>query len=355
MAPLFRRGRNGAGPDRPKGASAFFRGRNRSGPNQAAAAVKRFWSWWVIARHEVAVAIDRGAHQQVRGLIEPKARGLHQDLAWYVGPGVQARYMLVLTGSRRPDLRPLTERWRRAGPPDDATWEYHPAAPAEPDAFAGPVASTAMIYADDRRCRLDLTVFHPVFDQLDEADRNRVADVLVGWALGEDETDRWIGEIDTSTDRPLDSVPVAMLASVTSQLTDRWGGDRWSMIEGSFGDRRLIAAVRHPLHRVDHPLLDQHLAVRLPYRETTPDGLPSRHALDELLYFEEALVARLRGQALFVAHQTTSGERLLHFYADSTASPIPIVRASLNGYPGPTPSVLAQLDPGWESIGHLRT
>src|SRR5664279_6342621 len=126
------------------------------------------------------------------------------------------------------------------------------------------------------------------------------------------------------------------------------------MLDGSFGKRRLIAAVRHPLHRVDHPLLDEHLAVRLPYADTLPDGLPGPHALAELQAFEDILVSRLGADALLVAQQTTSGERLLHLYADSAASPVGAVRALLSNYLSALATVTAEFDPGWQSIEHLR-
>jgi hypothetical protein len=273
--------------------------------------------------------------------------------------------MLVVSGSRHPALRGVAERWRRAGPVDDPEWEYHPAFPAEPAAFEAqvrvgsleldPAQASARATADDRRYRLDLTIHHPDFDRLDELARSRVANVLVGWALGEDDADRWVGKIAAVLDRPVDAVPVSALSSVTEQLAVRWGGERWSTLEGAYGDQKLIALVRHPLHRVDHPLFDEHIAVRLPYSDTLPDGLPTEPAMAELKAFEEVLADRLRSDALLVAQQTASGERLLHFYADSASRRAYAIRRLMNRYPGPTGNVHAEYDPGWQRIEHLRS
>ncbi|HEX2808098.1 MAG TPA: hypothetical protein VHN80_18190, partial [Kineosporiaceae bacterium] len=245
----------------------FRRHRAHSGEGRSAADAGRFWSWWEGARDRIEAAVEGGDKGAVRALIEPRLREIHPDLTWTASIGVQAAYMLVVTGNRHPALRSVAERWRRAGPADDARWEYHPAAPAEPSAFSArvvvggleidPGRAVALVTTDDQRCRLDVSVHHPAFGRLGAAGSNRVAEVLVTWALGEDDLDRWIGQISAATTEPLDSVPVAMLGSVTAQLPSRWGGDRWSMLEGSFGRRRLIASVRHPLHRVDHPLLDE--------------------------------------------------------------------------------------------------
>jgi len=324
----------------------------------------RFWSWWSGARETAAELFDAGERARLRQLLEPRARDYHRELTWHVGPGTAARLMLVISGTRHPALRGVAERWRMAGPADDATWEYHPAFPAEPAAFEArvqvgeleldPAQASAQALPDDHRYRLDLVVHHPSFEQLGELARSRVANVLVGWALGEDDMDRWIGKISVSTQRPLDGVPVSMLSAVTDQLAIRWGGERWATLEGSFDDRRLIAEVRHPLHRVDHPLFDEHIAVRLPYADALPDGLPTESAMAELKAFEDALLSRLRSDALLVAQQTASGERLLHFYADSASRRAYAIRGLLSRYLGPLATVQAEYDPGWQHIEHLR-
>ena len=328
------------------------------------ARARRFWGWWAGTRDAVASLFDAGDAARLRQVVEPRAREYHRELTWHVGPGTAARLMLVHSGSRHPALRGVAERWRMAGPADDAEWEYHAAFPAEPAAFQArmqvgeleidPSQATALAVPDDQRYRLDVVVHHPAFEQLGELGRSRVANVLVGWALGEDETDRWIGKISVTSRRPLDSVPVSMLSAVTAQLAARWGGERWAVLEGSFDDQRLIAEVRHPLHRVDHPLFDEHIAVRLPYSDALPDGLPTEAAMAELKDFEAVLVGRLRSDALLVAQQTASGERLLHFYADSASRRAYAIRGLLSRYAGPDPGVHAEYDPGWQHIDHLR-
>lgn len=312
----------------------------------------------------MATAFDAGATGRVRELVEPRIRRYHRDLTWHVGHGTQARLMLVVSGARHPALRGAAERWRMAGPADDTEWEYHAAFPPEPSAFDArvrvgdadldPAQAVAMVTADDRRYRMDLLLHHPRFDAISELARDRIARALVGWALGEDEIDRWVGQVAVTQTPPIDPVPVRTLASVTGQLAERWGGVRWATLEGSFDDLRLIAEVRHPLHRVDYPLFDEHIAVRLPYSDSEPDGLPDQRALADLKEFEEVLLGRLRSDALLVAHQTASGERLLHFYADSASRRAYAIRRLLQKYLWPLASVHAEYDPGWQRIDHLR-
>lgn len=343
---------------------ALFRRRRRRAVDRTDARARRFWTWWTGSRDAVADAFASGDQRRVLALVAPRVAEYDRELTWHVGPGTSARLMLVVSGSRHPALRGVAERWRMAGPADDAEWEYHPAFPPEPNAFEAlvqvgdlqldPALATAAAVPDDERFRLDLVVHHPAFDQLEELGRHRVANVLVGWALGEDDMDRWVGRITTTTVRPVDAVPVAMLGAVTAQLAERWGGVRWATLEGSFDDRRLIAEVRHPLHRVDYPLFDEHIAVRLPYSDAEADGLPTERASAELGAFEEVLLGRLRNDALLVAQQTASGERLLHFYADSASRRAYAIRGLLSRYLGPLATVHAEYDPGWQRIDHLR-
>jgi Family of unknown function (DUF695) len=342
----------------------IFRRRRRRAVDRVDARAQRFWSWWDSTRPAVATAVETAASGRLRALLEPRVREYHRELTWHVGPGTHARYRLVVSGARHPALRGIAERWRMVGPVDDAEWEYHPAFPPEPTAFDAPLQvgdvrldpaqAVAMATPDDRRYRVDLLVHHSGFDRLPELARNRVANRLVAWALGEDEIDRWVGRISATEIAPLDPVPVRLLAAVTGQLAERWAGERWAILEGSFDAQRLIAQVRHPLHRVDYPLFDEHIAVRLPYADAEPDGLPTESARADLKQFEDVLVGRLRSDALLVAQQTASGERLLHFYADSASRRAYAIRVLIHKHLGPLASVHAEYDPGWQRIGHLR-
>lgn len=343
---------------------ALFRRRVR--PFRTSPAVAEFWRWWASTREVAAAAIDAGADPAgVPGLVA-RAAAVGPGLEAELGPGRRARYALSLSGSGRPELRTAAERWRRSGPPDDEVWEYHPARPPAPTRLATPYhlaardvdLGTTVVDArtDDLRCRLDVGVHHPALADptLPEEVRSQVALLALTWALGEDDVERWLGEVTVLQAPPLDAVPIQVLSAVTTQLADRWRGDRWALLEGSHGQRRLVAAIRHPLHRVDHALLDEHLGVRLTYTDAGLDGLPGELATGDLSSFQDALVTRLGGAALLAAHETTSGERLLHVYGDSTASARETVKAALASYAGGSATLTVQADPGWRLIDHLR-
>ncbi len=337
-----------------------------------------FWSWWAGAAPGIADALDHarataaggdpgsapGVAPAVDAAVAAHVTAVHPQLRHAFVQGRRSRHGLAVSGRGRPELRALTERWRLAGPGDDDTWEFHAALPAAPERFDGVTeiagrrvelgATLVEARADDQRCRLDVAVHHPAFAGLREDDRQDLSLLVLQWALGEDDVERWIGEVVAVDHRPLDAVPARVLGAVAGQLAQRWAGDRWALLEGVHGNRRLVATVRHPLHRVDHPRYDEHVTVRLPYDDRTLDGLPGVTASGDLEAFEQALVARVGADAVLVAHETSSGERVLHLYDDVTASVVPAIEAMLGGYLGRGATVEAEHDPAWRSVEHLR-
>jgi hypothetical protein len=82
------------------------------------------------------------------------------------------------------------------------------------------------------------------------------------------------------------------------------------------GPRTIIRALR-PLRWIDHPLLDLHTAIHVPYPKNRPDGLPDYDEAIDLHRLEEVLTATLGPRGLLIASQTSNGRRILHCYTDS--------------------------------------
>jgi len=344
---------------------ALFRRRRPTAGLPAAGA--DFWAWWPGVAGYAARALDDGDAAALRTYeqaLRDHVAALDPALTAGFVPGRFARHGLVVSAAGRADLRCLTQRWREAGPGDDLEWEYHPARPPAPEQFDQTLevsgfridlaATVVEARTDDLRCRVDVGVFNAGLTVLPEADRERLALQAMQWALGEDDVERWLGEVVVLEARPLDPVPAPLLCALTEQFAQRWTGGRWAMLEGTHGRSRLVATVRQPLHRVDHPLFDQHLAVRLPYADRTLEGLPAEGASGDLQAFEDALVAQLGSAAVLVAHETSSGERVLHLYDDSTRSVAAPVRAMLGGYLPGGATVDVDRDPAWRLVEHLR-
>ena len=129
---------------------------------------------------------------------------------------------------------------------------------------------------------------------------------------------------------PLDGFGLTALRAVVEdlkgRLLDEDGRPNWALFRGETSAGPLLAAARVPLHPVVAPLLDTHVAVVLPYAESTEDGLPSGGSLDRLREIEDRLEADLGTHGMVVAHESVAGLRTLHLYVDARTDAVTGVR-----------------------------
>ena len=91
-------------------------------------AIARFWEWWPQARRK----LDDGVPADIADEMSAHVEAIHSDLQWEIGPGPS----LILSGGGDGELRGIAERWRAAAP-DDGTWKYLAARPADPAMLSG--------------------------------------------------------------------------------------------------------------------------------------------------------------------------------------------------------------------------
>ena len=296
------------------------------------------------------------------GEMTARVQAMHPDLAWELAPGAQAEHAVIVTAAGVPGRRRIAERWYQQAPAAGAVWEYHPARQASPASLAAVLELDGRkldlaelqfdLHVDNDRDVIDTVVFHPAFAGTPPEARGQVGFLALDWALGEDGVTRWIGTFGTSTARPDASVPADGLIETVQALASRASGPRWALLRGERDGAVVLASLAIPAKWVDHPLLDQHIAVRLPFADTTSEGLPGPGALDQLRGLEGELTGGLPPHVLLVAHETTRGVRTLHLYADSDDPAVTgQVRDILSGWPGA--AVSSRRDAGWRAIRHL--
>jgi hypothetical protein len=325
--------------------------------------IEDFWKWWASAGRAAAEAGMRDCEfGAFDGEMNARVEAVHADLAWELMPGGQAEHALVVTAAGVPGRRRIAERWFRDAPPADEAWEYHPARQAS--------LSSRMAMVDLNGWKLDLSkltfdlqvdgdvidtvVFHPGFAAMPPEACDHVGFLVLDWALGEDDVTRWIGEFGTTSKRPAAGVLADGLVEAVRTLARRAGAPRWAQLQ--MQRRRdgaiVLASVARPAKWVDHPLLDLHMTVALPFAERTPAGLPGPGSLGRLRDFEDRLTGWLLPHIRLVAHETTQGSRTFHLYGDSDDPALAgRVRDFTAGWPGAT--VNASPDPGWRAIRHL--
>ncbi len=325
--------------------------------------IEGFWRWWTSAGRAAAEAgIGSGKFGNFTGQMTARVKAMHPDLAWELAPGGQAEHALIVTAAGAPERRRVAERWYQQAPAAGAVWEYHPARQASPASLAavlefhGHTLTLAELrfdlHVDNDRDVIDIVVFHPAFARMPPEARGQVGFLALDWALGEDGVSRWIGAFGTCGTRPAGGVPADGLIETVQALARRAGEPRWALLRGERDGAVVLASLAIPAKWVDHPLLDQHIAVTLPFAGQTPAGLPDPGSLDQLRAFEDERTGRLPPHVLLVAHETTRGVRTLHIYADSDDPTVTgQVRDIASGWPGS--AVRSSPDAGWRAIRHL--
>lgn len=250
---------------------------------------------------------------------------------------------MIVTTAGVPEVRRRAEHWFQRSPRVSAVWEYHPARQASPASLANVLEFGAHklnlreltfdLHVDDDRQVIDTVVFHPAFGKMPAA-RNQVGFLALDWALGEDGVTRWIGGFHTSITRPAAGLPADGLIETVEACQP----GQQALLGPAARERDgavVLASLAIPAKWIDHPLMDQHLAVALPFGDQMSEGLPTPDSLDQLRELEEELTPVLPPHALLVAHETTRGVRTLHLYADSDDRTLPeLVRTAVSGREG---------------------
>lgn len=330
--------------------------RRRPTPSPIAA----FWEWWGNEGEELfAQAESPGRLEKVVKQVNARVDAIHPELQWETSAGITADQTLCVTGGGIPELRPIAERWLRSAPPANSEWEF--AAARRRDAhlmdaqlgFAGSTLDLALTRAtidvDDDRLVVDVCIYHPAFAEVPREAAQQATFLILDWLLGEDDVERWIAGIDCVSVDPASSMPIIAVRETVDAMATRHVDPVWIVLEAttSQGDRALITAMR-PLRWIDHPLLDLHSEIHVPFASRRDDGLPTTEALDYLREYEDEFVDEMGVRGMLLAHETFDGQRVFHVYTDSEDQN---ARNIIDGFRPEDGTCEHALDPSWK---HMR-
>jgi hypothetical protein len=326
----------------------------RRKPDPRIGSVDAFWEWWAKEHAGLAARMEgRGLDPKALQSLADAVHRLDERLAWELGPGATAKHALILSPEGNPGVRPLALRWQAAAPPADGTWEYHPSRPADPsfgDLRVGEhevdlremVARTTW---DPNRELLDVALWHPAFPTLPLGIRTQVTFLYLDRLLGEDEVERWIGEIQR-LEAPTDGADPDSLRAELDRRRAEATGLVWTVAQGVLPDGGpMIVAANSALKRIDHPFADFHLAATLGI--VGEAGLPDDAEAVPLDAAEDRLTTMLGDAAVFVGRVTVIGKRTLHYV---TGDPEQVGQAAERwaaAVEGREAGAELELDPAW--------
>jgi hypothetical protein len=207
---------------------AWFRRTPADPPPDPAAAAQRFWTAWHALLPQVSAALgDREPGRVEHDLCELVA-AVHPDLHFSLERGQRAVYALVVSGQEDAALRPYTDAWKAAAPPDDVLWEYHDSVPPVPDPAEvtvnlGPhrisladVRVAAQV--DPAEGVVDVAVYHPDLAALDEAARDAMTFLPLDATLGERLAGERLRRVETALAEPAGAITLAELRGLVQSL-----------------------------------------------------------------------------------------------------------------------------------------
>lgn len=299
-----------------------------------------FWAWWTGGRDRVARAIGTGGFDaKLVEDISRAVRTIHPGMAWELAPGRTAQHAFCISPEGNAEIRQAALRWLAAAPSADATWEYHASKQAAPRLMGLEIANwrfdleemQAIASWDPTRGRVDVRLWHPRFAEVPEGVKLQVGFVFMDSLLGEDDVERWVGEIDLLEAPTGDRTPAELKAEVERHKAEPAGDETWVLRERTGPSGRVeIVLANAALKRIDHPFADHHVEIAV---VLAADRLPDDAEAAALNAEEDNLVARLDRIAVYAGRTTTPGQRTMHFVAEDPDRMRPAIDAWAEGLP----------------------
>ncbi len=322
--------------------------------------IAAFWSFWRDNREAITTAIETRRLADFAAEISEHVHAIDPKLDWEMGAGFEAQHYFCVSAKGDMAVRVIAERWRAEAPPMDATWEFHAARPGKREgAWSLEFDDVSFAKRDFRfvaepepdRARVHVQVHHPTFAEAPEKLRTTATFIALDNVLGEDEVERWIGTVDVRMDAPPeDALTFAGLAELVDGFRTNHGEGRWLVLKGTRpGGGPVFISFNTGVKRVDHLLMEQHVALAITLDDPTDDGLTTRAEADALNAIEDALLEALGPDAVYIGRETREGLRVLHFHVAAAGPAV----ARMERFFADVPRVVeitSRLDPKWEIL-----
>ncbi|HKJ74865.1 MAG TPA: hypothetical protein VKA19_12185 [Alphaproteobacteria bacterium] len=196
--------------------------------DEAGAAIDRWWRAFADKKDDIAALFTQEQDWDLPAWIHEHLGAIDPNLMWEFGPGIDNGHRLVITPENRHDLRPLVDQMLASAPAIDG-WSFLDHRPREPFSMVemtvegrtgAPLAATGFKCEKGRFNFIDIAVEFPksfLRDNEDLADSQ--AFVLIECLLGEEDLDKWVGNIDVRS-KPWRSSGVEGLAAAFDECRE---------------------------------------------------------------------------------------------------------------------------------------
>ena len=189
--------------------------------------VERFWDWYAQAAPRLYQTIEDRKSASLATEVSEKVDELGHSFGWVFGPGEGDGHSFTLSGEGVLHYQLLTQYWLTRAPKIPG-WTFY--SERQPGSITGirikigeldfdPIEFWLTPVVDSESEKIDLTVWHPLFDKLPgQNDKLRPLFLFLDEVLGEFGTEQWIGEINLNDKQLPDSIPLKELRGFIENL-----------------------------------------------------------------------------------------------------------------------------------------
>jgi hypothetical protein len=199
--------------------------------------VTAFWEWYVSVADRFYAEIESKRCGELEPEVSAKVNELLGGMAWVFGPGEnQQGHSFTLTPEGDRHRRLVAQYWLAQAPEIPGWTFYASRQPSELHRSGHSIRIEDMSFGaheiwltpsvDAEAESVDLTVWHPLFDRIDNGLRWTVVFLWLDEALGEDAVSQRVGEIKLGDGKLADSIPLSELPEYIAELEAERGWKR---------------------------------------------------------------------------------------------------------------------------------
>ncbi len=215
---------------------SLFRRKTPPGPPTFNERVASFWSWFQDVAPRFYATIEASRCGDLSDETSAKVDEYLPSFNWVYGPGAGGvGHSFTLTGEGVVHRQLLALQWL-ARAPKISGWTFYAARQPQPIkgcaiVVGGVRFETKEIWVTpnldvEAKC-VDLTVWHPLWERIDEKQRGMVTFLFLDGALGEYGTNWWMGDVTYGKDRLADSFPLEELADHVARVVAERGWKKY--------------------------------------------------------------------------------------------------------------------------------
>lgn len=198
--------------------------------------VDNFWHWFEENHQRLREALLANKSSGVSEETIKQVDQLMPGLSWCYGPGKEEEnFTFTLSPEANRSFQFLTAYWYDSAPAIPGWTFYSARQPAkDPSKFTISIGEKSYSIAEiwlvlainEEDEKIDISAWHPHFTGLDDNNRYQILFLWLDEVLGENGTEQWIGQVDFSTEKFSDAIPLLEIKDHLDSITKENGWEK---------------------------------------------------------------------------------------------------------------------------------